>query len=137
MNLSEFWTAERIALLEQRWEEGATCKAIAAELKCSKNAVVGKVHRIGLVPRVKPTPKPPRPADAFEDLKPSDCRWPIGHPGELEFHFCGERALPAKPYCADHAAIAYAKMAPGGNWSPERKEQHVARMRLRFGAAAE
>jgi GcrA cell cycle regulator len=35
--------------------------------------------------------------------------WPIGHPGEDDFHFCGGRPEPGKPYCEAHAKIAYIK----------------------------
>ena len=41
------------------------------------------------------------------DLTSTSCRWPIGDPKDEDFHFCGEEALPDKPYCAKHAAIAY------------------------------
>jgi GcrA cell cycle regulator len=33
--------------------------------------------------------------------------WPHGHPGDDDFHFCGGSPLPGKPYCANHAAVAY------------------------------
>ncbi|TQV78416.1 GcrA family cell cycle regulator [Denitrobaculum tricleocarpae] len=35
------------------------------------------------------------------------CLWPIGDPGDADFHFCGEPALSGKPYCAEHCAKAY------------------------------
>lgn len=35
------------------------------------------------------------------------CLWPIGDPGDEDFHFCGEPAIPGKPYCAVHCAKAY------------------------------
>ncbi len=35
------------------------------------------------------------------------CLWPIGDPGDEDFHFCGEPALAGKPYCAEHCAKAY------------------------------
>lgn len=37
----------------------------------------------------------------------SGCLWPIGDPGDTDFHFCGAEAVPGKPYCAEHAARAY------------------------------
>jgi GcrA cell cycle regulator len=37
----------------------------------------------------------------------SGCLWPIGDPGDRDFHFCGAQAVPGKPYCAEHAARAY------------------------------
>ena len=35
------------------------------------------------------------------------CLWPIGDPGDEDFHFCGEPAQPGKPYCTVHCARAY------------------------------
>jgi GcrA cell cycle regulator len=39
-------------------------------------------------------------------LKNDMCRWPIGDPGNRDFHFCGQRSRPARPYCEYHADIA-------------------------------
>src|SRR5205807_1749200 len=71
----------------------------------TKNAVIGKVHRIGLQPRVI-TQKPPPKHNPFGFTGPA-CMWPHGHPGENDFHFCGDQPLAGKPYCASHAAVAY------------------------------
>lgn len=35
------------------------------------------------------------------------CLWPIGDPGDADFHFCGEPAQSGKPYCSEHCARAY------------------------------
>jgi len=35
------------------------------------------------------------------------CRWPIGDPGEPEFHFCGRKSFGSLPYCDHHARMAY------------------------------
>ena len=44
------WTAERIADLTRLWRDGLTAKQIAARLgQVTRNAVIGKVHRLGLV----------------------------------------------------------------------------------------
>lgn len=40
---------------------------------------------------------------------PSACCWPIGHPGTKAFRFCDDVALPGKPYCNQHYAIAYVR----------------------------
>jgi GcrA cell cycle regulator len=37
------------------------------------------------------------------------CCWPIGEPGTAEFRFCSAEATPSKPYCTQHAAVAYVK----------------------------
>ena len=108
----------------------------------SKNAVVGKAHRLQLPPRPSPirrgssapkvarapghsngrhvakaqngmvvraTPRTPQPPQA---LGKSACKWPIGHPDEPGFHFCGETALLGKPYCPDHYRRAYVAVRP-------------------------
>jgi GcrA cell cycle regulator len=99
------WTPERIADLTRLWEEGITTAEIGRRIGVSKNAVIGKVHRIGLTPRVI-TEKPAPRHNVFEFTGPA-CMWPIGHPGEDEFHFCGDRPMGGKPYCEHHAALAY------------------------------
>jgi GcrA cell cycle regulator len=37
------------------------------------------------------------------------CCWPIGEPGQPGFRFCSAGALTGKPYCPEHAAVAYVK----------------------------
>lgn len=69
-------------------------------------------------PPIKPEPPPPPPTAArisfaptggkvLTDLKPSDCRWPIGDPQRLDFRFCGAERLFDGPYCEGHAAVAF------------------------------
>jgi GcrA cell cycle regulator len=204
------WTEERIERLKTMWHEGATASQIADELGgVSRNAVIGKAHRLGLEQRpspVKPgeekevkkpaaaasapaapapakaapkaeTPKPapaahapapaaaaapapatphrsapemqyrsigpggfirqgpgdqqapipPAPPRRLVPAKPSPevadktsllelndriCKWPIGHPGEPDFYFCGEPANPGFPYCVAHCGVAYQAQLP-------------------------
>ena len=210
------WTDERIERLKKMWHDGATASQIADELGgVSRNAVIGKAHRLGLEARpspVKPgeekeTPKkaaraaPPKAARAAkplssadsphaDDVAPGDapagsgpdlpaiapqqtaraapdpalqyrsvgpggfirqgpgdtqapippapprrlvpakpsaevadktslldlndriCRWPMGHPGEPDFHFCGAPANPGFPYCVQHCGVAYQAQLP-------------------------
>lgn len=35
------------------------------------------------------------------------CQWPIGDPSTSDFHFCGAKRMPARPYCAEHIQMAY------------------------------
>ncbi|NCT41833.1 MAG: hypothetical protein GW778_09265 [Alphaproteobacteria bacterium] len=44
----------------------------------------------------------------MEDLKPGMCRWPIGHPEDKGFHFCGGPSDPSLPYCNEHMIKAQA-----------------------------
>jgi GcrA cell cycle regulator len=101
----------------------------------SRNAVIGKVHRLGLAGRAAParaerpraqrrtaihTAAPPPQIIEEDPIKLDDgnfatvltindrmCRWPIGDPAENEFHFCGHRPKAGSPYCEAHARKAY------------------------------
>lgn len=65
------WTDERVELLKKLWAEGLSASQIAAELgSITRNAVIGKVHRLGLSGRAKtvssPAPRPRKPRPAAE-----------------------------------------------------------------------
>jgi GcrA cell cycle regulator len=174
------WTDEVIAKLRQLWAEGHSTAEIGRRIGVTKNAVVGKVHRLQLVARPSPirrdgpsarpprrpagprrvigptlpsmaaiTVPPPRPltpppsqrppciqqaAERSEsvvsrpppDVRPASpvravpgtrnnsrlvtCCWPIGEPGTPSFRFCDADALLGKPYCGEHAQLAYVKV---------------------------
>jgi GcrA cell cycle regulator len=178
------WTDERIAQLKQYWEEGRSASQIAELLGegLSRNAVIGKAHRLGLASRPSPlktgegkaearapktepkaaAPRPtaPRPAPppaqvpapvvaqaeapsrpvqppvaqpgageqatvaarsaprpkggrvTLLDLNDRICKWPIGHPDEPDFHFCGKPVNPGFPYCSEHCLVAYQAQMP-------------------------
>jgi GcrA cell cycle regulator len=67
------WTDERVERLKSLWLEGLSASQIAAELGgVTRNAVIGKVHRLGLSGRVKPQSQAARPtAQAHPRAKPS------------------------------------------------------------------
>ncbi len=46
------------------------------------------------------------------NLKPNQCRWPIGDPDSEHFHFCGETVFVGKPYCYEHCKQAYQFSSP-------------------------
>jgi GcrA cell cycle regulator len=197
------WTEERIERLKKMWHDGATASQIADELGgVSRNAVIGKAHRLGLEQRPSPVkpgeekekkaapapapaaaaakpaakaeapaaraaegpasaagtvrtpqrppsdlqfrsigpggfirqgpgdqqpPIPPAPPRRLVPAKPSPemadktslldlndriCKWPMGHPGEPDFHFCGQAANPGFPYCVQHCGVAYQAQLP-------------------------
>ncbi|MGN6375988.1 MAG: GcrA family cell cycle regulator [Sphingomonas sp.] len=209
------WTDERIDTLKAMWESGMTASQIAEKLGgVSRNAVIGKAHRLGLQsrpspvkandaeekpqPKAKPAPAPapsptpkaaepkpapvarpaaptpsPAPAAAAAEAESDDppegdapkvvlrsvgpggfirqspgeqqspvppapprrlvparpspevadktslldlndriCKWPIGHPGEPDFHFCGAPVNPGFPYCVEHCGHAYQAQLP-------------------------
>jgi GcrA cell cycle regulator len=56
------WTDERVELLKKLWTDGLSASQIAAELGgITRNAVIGKVHRLGLSGRAKsPSSSAPR-----------------------------------------------------------------------------
>jgi GcrA cell cycle regulator len=223
MSLS--WTDERIDRLKELWTQGKTASHIADELGgVSRNAVIGKAHRLGLQSRpspvkpnepapkpkakaktkdkdkveaapapapkpvaeapeppfdVGPTPEPaaaaaspeageepaarpagppppmvrsigpggfvrqgpsdqqapipPAPPRRLVPAKPSPeiadktglldlnertCKWPIGHPGEPDFHFCGRQSNPGFPYCVEHCGVAYQAQLPRRDRKP-------------------
>lgn len=111
------WTDERVQVLRQLWGTGKSASEIAEMLGgVSRNAVIGKAHRLGLSGRPSPIRKKPEAPPAPEpvvggatilSLTDRMCKWPIGDPKKAGFHFCGRPALPGQPYCAEHAAMAY------------------------------
>ena len=66
----ETWTAERIEQLRHCVGSGLTCSQIAAEIGVTRNAVIGKIHRLGL--------SPARPAGALGAFLPSTRPAPRG-----------------------------------------------------------
>lgn len=46
------------------------------------------------------------------DLSERICKWPLGHPGEPDFHFCGDAVNPGFPYCVKHCGHAYQAQMP-------------------------
>jgi GcrA cell cycle regulator len=108
------WTNERVEQLGQLWRQGLSTAEIGRRLGLTKNAVVGKAHRLSLDPRPSPLKTPPRRRVILEPSGPT-CSWPIGHPGEKSFHFCDSKPMPGKPYCAEHAALAYIRPKERGS----------------------
>ena len=43
----------------------------------------------------------------LEELDESSCKWPIGHPDEKNFYFCGRTSLKDFSYCKLHLLYAY------------------------------
>jgi len=62
------WTDERVEMLKTMWGEGKSASQIAKELGgVTRNAVIGKVHRLGLSNRAQPA----KAAPAAEESAPS------------------------------------------------------------------
>lgn len=70
-NLDHGWTDERIARAKELWVDGKSAAVIAAELGgVTRNAVLGKINRLGLSFRQKPAKPgvaPPRPKIAYRN----------------------------------------------------------------------
>jgi GcrA cell cycle regulator len=150
------WTDDRVALLKKLWCEGKTAAEIAKELGgVTRNAVIGKAHRLKLSNRVSPIqqtvakatpvrkaedirPEPVRRMAANNDtpikvmgvsmaeLKDKMCRWPIGDPKEPKFHFCGCGSVAGLPYCGEHAKMAYQAASRSRVLQAEDFEEKVA-----------
>ena len=43
----------------------------------------------------------------LEELTDDTCRWPIGHPYEKNFYFCGRKPMEKFPYCKLHVLYAF------------------------------
>ena len=43
----------------------------------------------------------------LEELDEQSCKWPIGHPNEKDFYFCGRKSLKDFSYCKLHLLYAF------------------------------
>ena len=70
--------------------------------------------------RLVPAKPSPEIADktSLLDLSDKVCRWPMGHPGEPDFHFCGAAVNPGYPYCVEHCGRAFQAQLPRGARRP-------------------
>jgi len=79
------WTDERVELLSQLWLEGRSASQISAVLGAglTRNAVIGKVHRLGLAGRAKttsPSPSSSAGSSSARSAAPSSARRPTPRP---------------------------------------------------------
>lgn len=99
------WTDEEVELAIRLYREGVTRRVIAEQLNKSRNAVIGKLSRLGYAQ--KQNPKPELVGSVPFAPSPRHCQWPVGHPGDKDFYFCGEPSERGRPYCSTHCAVAY------------------------------
>ena len=77
---SSSWSAERVTVLRQLWREGRSAAEIAKSLGgVTRNAVIGKVHRLGLAGRMTPA-RPRWPAIPRAETRPVRRRAPSKTP---------------------------------------------------------
>ena len=132
MAISNSWTAVKVSQLKTLFGKGLSTATIGKKLGMTKNAVVGKINRMGLnsmeksagqktsAPKILapmkkvssrgPKRKPKRVANnhaALIALGADQCRWPIGDPDSEQFHFCAAKCFAGKPYCFEHCKAAY------------------------------
>ncbi|MGR3759946.1 GcrA family cell cycle regulator [Roseobacteraceae bacterium NS-SX3] len=97
------WTDERVELLKKMWGEGQSASQIAKELGgVTRNAVIGKVHRLGLSNRTAGTAKAAEPKE-----KPAAAAAPKPAPKPKP----QPKTEPARPAAASPAPAAEAKPA--------------------------
>ena len=135
------WTDEKVEKLKKLWTKGHTASQIAAALgDTTRNAVIGKAHRLDLEARapskhsgasvsrenkqIRRGPAPtsrkakfqsilldknfePENPKSLEELTDTTCKWPIGHPNEEKFYFCGRKPEGEFPYCKLHVLYAF------------------------------
>ena len=109
--MKNYWNKQKVDKLTKLWEQGISAREIANKLgEVSRNAVIGKANRLGLSKKAGNTQKKIEALHIdVNSLVPnmSGCKWPIGHPGDKDFYFCGKEVIPGKPYCGEHCVIAY------------------------------
>jgi len=101
------WTEERVETLKKLWTEGLSASQIANRLgEVTRNAVIGKVHRLGLSGRattsriksVRPKNRNPRSGKQSRPLRFGVPRTPFPHgatpPGEQSFELAEELVIP-------------------------------------------
>lgn len=111
------WTSERVETLTRLWAEGLSARQIANKLGgVTRNAVIGKAHRLSLqrgavvhdpVPEPEPVIIEEPPVDLRPEVKSWMCRWRTDDPGRLGLNICGKTAQPGRHYCAEHLTLAY------------------------------
>lgn len=153
------WSDELVERLKALWADGnRSASDIAKELGAgiSRNAVIGKIHRLGLSGRVagrssprqrklsepkskprgaphqSPIPFTPRVVHTefrslhVTELVTGDCRWPEGGDNGQPIVFCGCTVRESSPYCDQHHQIAFQK--PVSPEEQERRREHGRRL---------
>ena len=153
------WNEEKVTKLKELWGKGNTASQIAEIIGgISRNAVIGKAHRLNLSAKIKARSVSPNQSfqnnpnentfkqkrgrkskfqsliiekdfepenpKKLEELDESSCKWPIGHPEEESFYFCGRSSLKDFSYCKLH--LLYAYQPKGKKEEPTDKEEEVS-----------
>lgn len=123
------WNELEDEYLKEAWKQGKTASEISAALierklnplvsYRSRNSVIGRAHRIGLLDNsIEKRPSPiKRNANKLPDVKQEPeprmtyegCRWIFGEGNDK--HTCGKEQVKGKPFCQEHCEVAYTKKA--------------------------
>ena len=89
----------------------AISKKITSKTKTEENNVPTREGKLSRKARFKALlldknfePENPK---KLEELTDETCRWPIGHPYEKTFYFCGRKSMEKFPYCKLHVLYAF------------------------------
>lgn len=90
------WTDERVSLLKKLWGEGHTAAEIAKQLGgVTRNAVIGKAHRMKLSGRVSPIQQNKKPANKNVERKPVSEKLKVASTSEKTVPTKSKEAVPA------------------------------------------
>jgi GcrA cell cycle regulator len=74
---SDTWTAERIAVLTRLWAEGFSASLIGEQIGVTRNAVIGKAHRLELPPSKFPKTQQSKPRAERQPRQPRSLKAPM------------------------------------------------------------
>lgn len=71
-----------------------------------------------------PAPEPKPVVTTFRPLSAIPCCFPLGDPGKRSFRFCEAPSVVGKPYCPEHCAAAYVRVAARSATSQPHRWEH-------------
>ena len=103
------WTETEIDVLRMLWPKGYRAKTIGERIGKSANAVLAKARRLGLGEHDLSVRRNDRPITlvAGPIARPKHCQFPMGHPGDSDFAFCGAAVQQGSSYCPAHHSTCY------------------------------
>jgi hypothetical protein len=85
-------------------QPGESIRMIALSIGITKNTAIGVLSRDGLLNKRPKAMPPPRPTIPFPE--PHTCMFGFGHPGQIDFHWCGAPSG-RDTYCPEHHEKVY------------------------------